>query len=70
MNIPETIPEMRVRYERQIADLQGQIERLTLDLEMERGARERAEKQAADNLLAFNLVTGLIDSLSKQATTP
>lgn len=39
----ETIPEMKARYEKQIAELQGQIDRLTLDLEMERRARARAE---------------------------
>ncbi len=43
----ETIPEMKARYERQIADLQGQIEQLTLDLEMERRARERGETDRA-----------------------
>ena len=57
MIIPETIPEMRARYERQIADLQGQIERLRMDL-------QKAERDADT---AYRM---LLAAMSEQATTP
>lgn len=63
----ETIPEMRARYERTIADLQGQIEQLTLDLEFERRARERVEAQLQ---LVDGAATELARVAAKLATTP
>ena len=65
----ETIPEMRARYERTIADLQGQIERLTLDLHQASAARERAEKAADFWNLRYEQAWHEAHPM-KQATTP
>lgn len=78
----ETIPEMKARYEKQIAELQGQIERLTLDLDQANKAREIAEVRAQGllgKLTALRqmrwsdiseVIRNALDDAESKATTP